>query len=218
MKKNKIVFVLILLYFASCSSANYTRVAVQVPLKTVLDINQFDEIIVSDFLIKKEPEGFDLNQELVTFFTTEMTQSVKGRVSRRSLSLENEELFKNASFWKELLSGSQKTVLFTGIAEYTQEIRKAVLQTKKKRSDDTFSRDRAIEERRFYTLNLSLYLIDSQTGETLYTQTFKETQGYKNPKQIGPFAFFDLAEKAKGKFFSQILSGVRAQQRFLIIR
>jgi hypothetical protein len=218
MKKNKLLFILILFYLASCSSANYTRVAVQVPRKTVLDINQFDEIIVSDFLIKKEPENFNLNQELVTFFTTEMTQSIKGKVSRRRISLDSEELFKKASFWKDLLSDSKETILFTGIAEYTEEIRKAILQTKKKRSDDNFSRKEAVEERRFYTLNLSLYLIDSQTGETLYTQVFKETQGYKNPKQTGPFAFFDLAEKVKGKFFGQILSGVRAQQRFLILR
>jgi hypothetical protein len=218
MKKNKLLFILILFYLASCSSANYTRVAVQVPRKTVLDINQFDEIIVSDFLIKKEPENFNLNQELVTFFTTEMTQSIKGKVSRRRISLDSEELFKKASFWKDLLSDSKETILFTGIAEYTEEIRKAILQTKKKRSDDNFSRKEAVEERRFYTLNLSLYLIDSQTGETLYTQVFKETQGYKNPKQTGPFAFFDLAEKVKGKFFGQILSGARAQQRFLILR
>ena len=218
MKKNKLLFVLILLCFASCSSINYTKVAVQIPVKAALDINQFDEIIISDFLIKKEPADFDLNQELVTFFTTEMTQSIKGKVSRRRISLDNEELFKNASFWRELLSDSQKTVLFTGIAEYTEEIRKAIIRTKKKRSDDTFSRSGAVEERRFYTLNLSLYLIDAQTGKTLYKQAFKETQGYKNPKQIGPFAFFDVAEKVKGKFFNQILSRVSAQQRFLILR
>ena len=218
MKKNKLLFVLILLYSASCSFANYSKVAVQVPVKPVLDINQFDEIVVSDFLIKKEPEDFDLNRELVTFFTTEITQIIKGRVSRRRISLDSEELFKNASFWKELLSGSQKTVLFTGIAEYTEEIRKAVIRTTKKQSYDTLSREGAMEERRFYTLNLSLYLIDSQTGETLYAQAFKETQGYLNPKQTGPFAFFDVTEKVKDKFFNQILSRVSAQQRYLILR
>ncbi len=218
MKKNKLLFALILLYLASCSTANYTKVAVQVPVQAVLDINQFDEIVISDFLIKKTPKDFDLNQELVTFFSTEMTQSITGKVSRRRISLDNEELLKNASFWKELLSGSQKTALFTGIAEYTEEIRKAIVRTKSKRSDDAFSRSGAVEERRFYTLNLSLYLIDSQTGETLYTQTFKETQGYKNPKQIGPFAFFDIAEKVKAKFFDQILGRVSTQQRYLILR
>lgn len=218
MKKNKLLFALILLYLASCSSVNYTKVAVQVPVKAVLDINQFDEIVVSDFLIKKAPKDFDLNQELVTFFSTEMTQSIKGKVSRRRVSLDNEELLKNASFWKELLSDSQKTALFTGIAEYTEEIRKAIVRTKSKRSDDAFSREGAVEERRFYTLQLSLFLIDSQTGETLYTQAFRETQSYKNPKQIGHFAFFDIAEKVKAKFFDQILGRLNTQQRYLILR
>ncbi len=218
MKKNKLLFALILLFLAYCSSVNQTKVPVRVPVKAVIDINQFDEIIISDFLIKKTPEDFDLSQELVTFFSTEMAQSIKGKISTRRISLDNEELFKNASFWKELLSGAQNTALITGTAEYTEEIRKAILRTKKKRSDDDFSRSGAVEERRFYTLNMSLYLIDSQTGEPLYTQAFKETQGYINPKQIGPFAFFDIAEKVKAKFFAHILGRVDAQQRYLIFR
>jgi len=93
--------------------------------------------------------------------------------------------------------------------------RKAIVQTKKK-ADETFSRDRAIEERRFYTINLNFYFIDAQTGEVLYTQAFKETQGYKNPKQTGAFAFYDLADTVKGKLFNNVLGTARIQQRYLI--
>jgi len=215
MKKNKSILILLLLFFVSCTSVNYFRVNVEVSRKALFDINQFKEIIVTDFFIKKEAESFDLNQELVNYFTTQMKQNLKPEISSRRISFPDEEIFKDKAFWKNILPDSQETAIFTGIVDYTQEIRKAVVQTKKK-ADETFQRDKAIEERRFYTLNLNFYFIDAQTGEVLYTQTFRETQGYKNPKQTGAFAFYDLADMVKVKLFNNVLGTARIQQRYLI--
>lgn len=215
MKKNKAIFILLLFIFVSCSSVNYFRVNVEVPGKAVFDINQFDEIIVTDFFIKKETEDFDLNQELVNYFAIQMRQNFKAEVSSRRVSLSNEELFKDKAFWKNIQPDSQEAILFTGTVDYLEEVRKAIVKTKKK-ADDTFQRDRAIEERRFYTLNLNFYMIDAQTGEVLYTKAFKETRGYRNPNQTAAFAFFDLADIVKAKFFSTVLGTVKIQQRYLI--
>ncbi len=215
MKKNKSIFILILFLFVSCSSVNFFRVNVEVPGKPIFDINQFDEIIVTDFFIKKETKGFDLNQELVNYFETQMKQNFKAKVSSRRVSLSNEELLKDKAFWKNIQPDSQGTVLFTGTVDYIEEVRKAIVQTKKK-ADDTFQRDQAIEERRFYTLTLVFYMIDAQTGEILYTRDFKETQGYRNPNQTAAFAFFDLADTVRSKFFSSVLGTVKIQQRYLI--
>ncbi len=215
MKKNKSIFILILFLFVSCSSVNFFRVNVEVPGKPIFDINQFDEIIVTDFFIKKETKGFDLNQELVNYFETQMKQNFRAKVSSRRVSLSNEELLKDKAFWKNIQPDSQGTVLFTGTVDYIEEVRKAIVQTKKK-ADDTFQRDQAIEERRFYTLTLNFYMIDAQTGEILYTRDFKETQGYRNPNQTAAFAFFDLADTVRSKFFSSVLGTVKIQQRYLI--
>lgn len=215
MKKNKAILILLLFIFVSCSSVNYFKVNVEVPGKAVFDINQFDEIIVTDFFIKKETEDFDLNQELVNYFATQMKQNFKAEVSSRRVSLSNEELFKDKAFWKNIQPDSQEAILFTGTVDYLEEVRKAVVKIKKK-ADDTFQRDNAIEERRFYTLNLNFYMIDAQTGEVLYTKAFKETQGYKNPNQTAAFAFFDLADIVKAKFFRNVLGTVKIQQRYLI--
>lgn len=215
MKKNKFILILSLLFFVSCTSVSYFRVNLELSRKALFDINQFKEIIVTDFFIKKEAESFDLNQELVNYFTTQMKQNFKPEVSSRKISFPNEELFKDKSFWKSIQPDSQKTVLFTGTVDYLEEVRKAIVQTKKK-NDEMFSRDKAIEERRFYTINLNFYFIDAQTGEVLYAQAFKETQGYKNPKQTGAFAFYDLADTVKVKLFNNVLGTATIQQRYLI--
>ncbi len=215
MKKNKTLLILLLFFFVSCSHVNYFRVNVEVPGKPVFNINQFDEIIVTDFFIKKETGDFDLNQELVNYFETQMKQNFKAEVLSRRVSLSDEELLKDKDFWKNVQSDPQKTLFFTGTVDYLEEVRKSIVQTKKK-SDATFQRDKAIEERKFYTLTLSFYLIDAQTGEVLYTKDYTETQGYRNPNQTAAFAFFDLADTVKMKFFRNILGTVKIQPRYLI--
>ena len=217
MKRSKLLLLLPLFFLVCCSVTNYWKVRVDIPAKIVLDLNQYSSIVVTDFLVQKEPKEFNLNQEIVKYFAVGLEQQFKGKVSSKKVSLEKEELFQDRDFWKSLFPDQEGTVILTGNASYTQEIRKAILETRKKRDEDFYSRSQAIEERRFYTLDLSLYLIDTTTGEALYTRTFKETQGYNNPNQTVPFAFFDLVEKVKGKLFQNLLGGVRIQERYLIV-
>ena len=56
MKINKAILILFLFFFISCTSGNVFRVNVEVPGETVFDINQFNEIIVTDFFIKNEDQ------------------------------------------------------------------------------------------------------------------------------------------------------------------
>jgi len=213
MKRSKLFLLLPLLFLVCCSVTNYWKVRVEVPAKIVLDLNQYSNIVVTDFLIQKESKEFNLNQEIVKYFVEGLEQQFKGKVSSKKVSLDKEELFQDKDFWKSLFPDQEGTVILTGNATYTQEIRKAILETRKKRDEDFYSRSQAIEERRFYTLDLSLYLIDTKT---LYTRAFKETQGYNNPNQTAPFAFFDLVERVKGKLFQSLLGGERIQERYLI--
>jgi len=216
MKRSKILLLLPLFFLVCCSVTNYWKVRVEVPAKIVLDLNQYSNIFVTDFLVQKESEEFDLSQEIVKYFAEGLEQQFKGRVSSEKVSVEKEELFQDRDFWKGLFPAQEGTVVLTGNASYTQEIRKAILETRKKREEDFYPRSQAIEERRFYTLDISLYLIDTTTGETVYTRTFKETQGYNNPNQTAAFAFFDLAERVKVKLFQNLLGGARIQERYLI--
>lgn len=217
MKRSKLLLLLPLLFFVCCSVTNYWKVRVEVPAKIVLDLNQYSNLVVADFLIQKEHKEFNLNQEIAKYFAEGLEQQFKGKVSSKKVSLDKEELFQDKDFWKSLIPGQEGTVILTGNVTYTQEIRKAILETRKKRDEDYYSRSQAIEERRFYTLDLSLYLIDTTTGEALYTRTFKETQGYNNPNQTAFFAFFDLMERVKTKLFQNLLGGARIQERYLIV-
>jgi hypothetical protein len=167
-------------------------------------------------LIKEETKDFNLNQELVDYFSFEISQNIKGKVSIKEITFE-EEPFKNEAFWKNLLPDRKKAILFTGGVQYTEEIRKAILQKQKARFEDPFvSKKRSLAERRFYTLNLDLYIIEAKTGKVLYERNFKESKGFENPKQTAPFAFFELIQRVKVKFFRIIFGDTSIQERYLI--
>ena len=216
MKKIKIVLVLTILFSFSCASSDYWKLKIELPGKASFNLDQYNEVVITNFLIKEETKDFNLNQELVDYFSFEIGQNFKGKVSIKEITFE-EEPFKNEAFWKNLLPDRKETILFTGGVQYTEEIRKAILQKQKERFEDPFvSKKRSLAERRFYTLNLDLYIIDAKTGKTLYKRNFKESKGFENPKQTAPFAFFELIQRVKAKFFRNILGEASIQERYLI--
>jgi hypothetical protein len=216
MKKIEIVLALFLLSFFSCSSSYYSKLRLDIPVKATLDLQSFNKIIVTNFLIKKETKDIDLNKELVDYFANELGLNFKEKVSEQIISLENEGVFEKEDFWKNLPPDLKNAVLLTGDAQYTEEVRKAILEKKKSRFEDPFPQEKSLAERKVYTLNLDLYLIDTGTGKILYKRNFKELKGYENPKQTAYFAFFDLIQSVKAKFFSNILGDRKIQERYLI--
>lgn len=216
MKKIKIVLVLTILFSFSCASNDYWKLRIEVPGKASFNLDQYNEVVITNFLIKEETKDFNLNQELVDYFSFEVGQNFKGKVSIKEITFE-EEPFKNEAFWKNLLPDRKEAILFTGGVQYTEEIRKSILQKQKDRFEDPFvSKKRSLAERRFYTLNLDLYIIDAKTGKALYKRNFKESKGFENPKQTAPFAFFELIQRVKAKFFRNILGEATIQERYLI--
>ncbi len=216
MKKIRIVLVLTILFSFSCASNDYWKLRIEIPGKTSFNLDQYNEVVITNFLIKEETKDFNLNQELVDYFSFEVGQNFKGKVSIKEITFE-EEPFKNEAFWKNLLPDRKKAILFTGGAQYTEEIRKAILQKQKDRFEDPFvTKKRSLAERRFYTLNLDFYIIDAKTGKTLFKRNFKESKGFENPKQTAPFAFFELIQRVKAKFFRNILGVASIQERYLI--
>lgn len=218
MKKNKFALLAALLFLFSCSSNYHWKLKIEVPGEAVLDLDQFKELVITNFLIKRETKDINLSQEILDYFNFEIGQKFNGRVISKNISFTNKEAFKNEDFWKDILEDSKNALFFTGSADYTEEIRKAILEERRReRFEEPFTSGKKLAERKFYTLNFDLYLINAKSGETLYKRSFKETSGYKNPNQTAYFAFFDLIQRVKVKLFRNILGGKKIEERYIII-
>lgn len=217
-KKSRVALFFVLIFFISCVSENKVSIRIEAPGKIVLDLDRFSEIFVTDFLITSQAKGLDLNTEIIDYFSSELGNNFKGKISTKKITLEKEEVFKNEDFWKNLSADKKNTLFLTGNIQYKEEIRKAVIGRRKKDFEDPFQPERILSERRFYLLNLDLYFIDGKTGKALYKKSFKESRNYNNPEQTAYFAFFDLIKAVKEKLYRDLLGERRIQQRYLIIR
>lgn len=223
MKKTKIKrksfsFLLLLGFFSllSCGTGENVRVRIEMPRKAEIDLAGFQEIAITNFLVKEKAKNFDLNKELREYFAVELGQKLNDKITSTDVMPENEEVFQDKAFWQDVSSKKKDTLYFTGSMEYTEEIRKAIKSASKRRFEEPFPEESRIEERRFYSLSLQLYLIDAQTGEALYQRNFKESKTYRNPNQTSYFAFYDMMLNVRDKLFRQILGGEQLQERYLI--
>lgn len=215
-RKNSLILSLAFLFFISCSTGEHLRLRIEMPRKAPINLEDFKEITVTNFLVKEDAKEFDLNKELTEYFSTELDQKLGKKISSTEIPIETEDVFQDVSFWQNMSPADKGTLLFTGSLEYTEEIRKSIKSAEKRRFKQPFPEESRIEERRFYTLSLHLYLIDTQSGEALYERTFKESKAYKNPNQTSYFAFYDMMLIVRDKLFRQILGEEQVQERYLI--
>ncbi len=217
MKKNKIVLISFFFFLVSCSSSLHWKLKIEMPRETALNLNQFQEIIITNFLVKKQTKDINLSQELVDYFHFALEKNFKGKIASQDISIHQDDIFSNPSFWKETNQSSTKALYLTGSASYAEEIRKAVLEERRSdRFETPFKAEKKLVERKFYTLNLDLYLIDANSGQIIYKRDFKESRGFSNPNQTAYFAFFDLIQRVKDKLFRSILGGKKIEERYLI--
>ncbi len=218
MIKNSLIILISLVVLSSCVTTEYWKMKIEIPRKTELDIEAFDAVIITPFLVEKEVEGFDLSKEIGTFFEGMLKRKTKTAVTARDLTVENEALFDSSDFWKKQEHESKNTLFLTGTAQYTSETRKAILKRAKKRYEDPFPTETNLEQRKFYTFNMTLFLIDADSGEAVFKREFKETKNYENPNQTPYFAFFDLMQQIQEKLLRSVLGLEQVQERYLVIK
>ena len=84
LKNNKWIWLLLLLLLYSCSSGGgrYWRVRVEMPRPVSFELERFEEMVVTDFLVLKERTDFDLNKETTEYFTFEFGKNIQIPVSK----------------------------------------------------------------------------------------------------------------------------------------
>lgn len=210
---------LILACLAACSiDSPYVRLRVEAPSLPLVKMSDYREIAVADFFLAEPPAGLNLNQELTDYFKTEVGFRFKGTVSRRSLPLDKEEKLKDEAFWKEAAAGAPGLLFLTGKAGLEQELRKALLDKSSQGLEEPFAKEKAWDERKSFTLQITLFLVNGGTGRPVFEKEYKETINYTNTKQPIDFALFDLLQQLKLKFFRSVFGTDRLQERYIIFR
>ncbi len=215
-KKINLIFILFFLIYCSCESISQYKLMIEIPTPTKIDLSSYNKIIFTSFKIESEIKEINFNKEIFNFFSSEIEREFKGKILFKEIDWSQKNIIENKEYWKTLLNNSKtKKLFFTGKLNFKKELRKALLE---EQAPATPFPERKLISRLFFTLNLDLYLIDSNTGEIIYEKDFKESRGYKNINQKPNYAFFDILEEVKNKLFREIISHKKREERFLIIK
>lgn len=219
-KNKSLIFISPFLFvlLTSCAQTNYVKIRMEIPKKPDVDLSSYKDILLTNFLENEEVKDFDENQEILDYFSFELKKHLKKDVKISNISVENEEDFKNPDNWKNINSEEEKTAFFTGSVKYSEETRKSLRKKEKRRFDDPFPDESRVETRTFYSLELHIYLIDTQTGKIIYDRNFKENKSYENPNQTLQFAFFDLMLEVRDKLLEDIQGYNRIKERYLLVK
>jgi len=218
-KRARIALTFLLAALGACASEGTRKIRIELPTGSAVRLEEYKEFVVTNFREEPETKDFDLKKELVDYFSFEVGKKFKGKVSQRKMALEKEDVWTNKDLWKNAGADFKESLYLTGSVRFIQETRKALLEGDRKPVDGPFKEEkRALSERRLFTLTLNLFLIRGDTGEIVFQKDYKETRTYPNTNQIALFAFSDLVQRVKMKFFRNILGDDRAQERYLISR
>ncbi len=218
-KRNKwFLFFLLIPFIAACSGNSYTKLRIELPRPVSIDMNVYQEIVITDFIIKDEEPAFDLNLELIDYFSEEFRVQTQKNIQYLEENSLAEQNLKDPDFWKKFHINEKKRLVMTGTASYQAETRKALIGKDNRQFENPFPEQRKLMEKKFFNIKLNLYFIDPETGEILYQPKFDEKNALPNPKQSGEFAFYDLIIQIKDKLFRRLFGLERIQERYLIIK
>ncbi|MCU0251960.1 MAG: hypothetical protein MUE61_17320 [Vicinamibacterales bacterium] len=122
-----------------------------------------------------------------------------------------EKIFENKDYWKKVGEEFGSPLIITGSVVFTPHQRSGYVQ-KEQEVYDSFGRRsvvpvRTYMDRKGYILRPKFVFIDGRTGETLYTETFREEILY-NAEQSTPAlsSYFELMDRLLPSFLSTLSS------------
>ena len=132
-----------------------------------------------------------------------------------------EKIFENKDYWKKVGEEFGSPLIVTGSVVFVPHQRSGYVQ-KEQEVYDSFGRRsvvpvRTYMDRKGYILRPKFVFIDGRTGETLYTETFREEILY-NAEQSTPAlsSYFELMDRLLPSFLSTLSSQTIRGSRFLL--
>jgi len=132
-----------------------------------------------------------------------------------------EKIFENKDYWKKVGEEFGSPLIITGSVVFMPHQRSGYVQ-KEQEVYDSFGRRsvvpvRTYMDRKGFILRPKFVFIDGRTGETLYTETFREEILY-NAEQSTPAlsSYFELMDRLLPSFLSTLSSQTIRGSRFLL--
>lgn len=201
---------------AACRSSGPLDIRVSLPGVSPFPPGTFSTIILTRLRDDAPPPDFApgpaLEEVLVNGLRRDLKDSA-GLVERNT----DEALARAAdpAAWKAAGEGKAPgTAFLAGSVLLTAKTLKAV--DKKSLADGPFDLVRRLLAKRRWTLEAEIAVVSAATGETLYRETFRESQDYSELDKSAEFAFSELADRVLGRVSQALLGRPTIEARTLL--
>jgi hypothetical protein len=217
MRRNSALLAAIALGLAFCSGRAPVKVSVEIPGSAAIPRDTVQTLLLAGFYQEKPAKDFDIDAALVRYLLDEFKPRVKGTVESAPVAWPGPQALADKEFWKKEGAGRKATFL-TGTADFVQETRKTLQDGDARDFDGPFKPRDPWAERKFFSLQLDVALIDARTGETVFRRKFQETINSENVKQTAEFAVFDMMGRIKVKLLRSLFGSERPLERYLLVK
>ncbi len=203
--------------FGSCSlGSSYVRLRFPMTSPPTFSVADFQELVLAGFVVSEPPAEVEVAPTIRTFLEGEMKKRSPIPVVARPVELGGESLPENEEFWKAAAGTDRRVLFLTGTVRFDQELRKALLEKDLGRRETPFLTEKVWDERKTFTLQTKLKLIDGSTGRAVFEKDYKEVASYTRPDYPAAFALFDLLQRLKIKLSRDLFGAERLQERYLL--
>ncbi len=203
---------------AACRSTAPLDVHTSLPGVSSFPPGTFTTIIVTRFRDDAPPPDFAPGPALEDVLANGLRRELKhtgGLVDRRRDEARARPT--DPAAWKAAGEGRPSGAAFlAGAVRLSAKTLKAI--DKKALADGPFDLARRLIAKRRWTLEAEISVVSAATGETLYHETFRESQDYGELDKAAEFAFSELADRILGRFSQALLGRPTIEVRTLLRR
>lgn len=218
MRKSRLLPAVLVVLSCSCALETTRSLRFEAPARSPVRHEDFDRIVILGFREADPVAGFEAGENLAEYLAYEIGVRLRDRASREETVPENDAVFEDPAFWKEIGAEAGNAVFVTGNVRFTQETRKALAADEREIDGPFKSEFSGFTERTMFTLTADLLLISASTGDILFRREYREAKAYENVSQPAAFAFNELARRMRPKFFTVLFGETRSQERTLMLK
>jgi len=217
MKRNNVLLAFFVLGLAGCAGQAPIKVSVEIPGSAAVRRDGIRALILAGFYQENPAKDFDVNAALVRYFLDEFRPQITGTVEAVPVAWPGPNALADKEFWKKAGAG-RKALILTGKAAFSQETRKALLDGDSRDFDGPFKPRDPWTQRKFFSLQLDIAVLDAQTGEPVFRKNYQESIQSENVRQTAEFAVFELMGRIKVKLLRSLFGSERPLERYLLAK
>lgn len=225
---------LAVIFTTSCGGTSYMGDSIPVPIfhksPSEIDMSEVSSVFLAGFMIESENQ-IDVEAEAVEFLKKNLSPKAQflivfeqplifdgNLIKDPTHSVEytlKKDIKKSSEIWRQVAKSYNVDMVITGKMSLTDEMGKEVVKARKFKDGKEYFISK-LEEKRYFTLKMTIYFIGADDGKLVHESTFEKKLGKEAKIQESPEILRALLRETIMDIRSKVIVRKKTSQRFLL--